>query len=203
MKKQGQINRGSILGEEIYKLAKRADVDYILEIGTWNGLGSTKCIIDGIIDSSTPKRGISIDCNLKRSKDALTNLIPIPKNFIIKQGTIVNCAELEPLLDKLHSPKFKRWLKEDLHEIKSAPNVFDDLPAIIDLCVLDSGEFSGVLEFSKLWKRCRYIVLDDTNTLKFSQSRKFIIAHSGLFEIIMDETKERNGFLICKNTKYV
>lgn len=36
---QGQINRGSNLGETIYSLAKKDDVNVIVEIGTWNGAG--------------------------------------------------------------------------------------------------------------------------------------------------------------------
>jgi len=203
MKKQGQINRGSILGEAIYKLAKQEGVDYIFEIGTWNGLGSTKCIIDGIRDAKSPKKGMSIECNLSRNKEALSNLVYIPHNFTIKQGTVVNYDELEPLMNTLQSDKHKRWLSEDLQEIKNAPNVFKELPQIIDLCILDGGEFSGFLEFFRLWNRCRYIVLDDTNTLKHSRSRKFILKHPNKFEILMDVTNERNGFLICKNKKYV
>ncbi len=202
-KDQGQINRGSTLGEEIYKLAKRDDVDYVFEIGTWNGLGSTKCIIDGIRDARTLKKGMSIDCNLKRSKEALGNLVHIPRGFLIKQGTVVETDELAPLLNKLKSTSHKKWLEEDLKWIESSSNVFDELPMVIDLCVMDGGEFSGTLEFFKLWKRCRYMVLDDTITLKHSQSRKFIINHPELFEIVMDNTRERNGFMICKNKNYV
>ena len=203
MKNTGQINRGSVLGEKICKLSKQEGVDYILEIGTWNGLGSTKCIIDGIKESDSVKKGMSIDCNLKRCEEALGNLVPIPKGFVIKQGTIVDSVELEPLLKQLTCPKFIKWLQEDLKNIRTSANVFDELPMVIDLCIIDGGEFSGALEFAKLWKRCRYIILDDTNTFKHSQSRKYILQHPDVFNIIIDERKERNGFLICKNKKYV
>jgi len=37
MKNQGQINRGTVLGEKIYELSKQQDVSYILDIGTWTG----------------------------------------------------------------------------------------------------------------------------------------------------------------------
>ena len=46
MKKQGQIMRGTVFGEMIYEIAKSSS--YIVDIGTWFGMGTTKCIIDGI-----------------------------------------------------------------------------------------------------------------------------------------------------------
>jgi len=47
----GQITRGTPLGDWIYDLVKREDIINIVDIGTWNGLGSTKCIQDAIVDS--------------------------------------------------------------------------------------------------------------------------------------------------------
>lgn len=41
-KMSGQINRGSQLGELIFNLVKNKDYKKFLEIGTWNGQGSTK-----------------------------------------------------------------------------------------------------------------------------------------------------------------
>lgn len=53
---QGQILNNDLLGQIIYNLTKREDINNIFEIGTWYGLGSTKCVIDGIIDSKTKKK---------------------------------------------------------------------------------------------------------------------------------------------------
>ena len=52
LEKLGQINRGSLLGEHIFNLAKDPKIKNIIEIGTWNGLGTTKCIYDAIISSN-------------------------------------------------------------------------------------------------------------------------------------------------------
>jgi len=203
MKNQGQINRGTVLGEKIYELSKQQDVSYILDIGTWKGLGSTKCIVDGIENNNYFKRGLSIDCNLKRIHQALINLRTLPNNFEVKHGTIINTSELRPLLRKVRNNKFIMWFKNDLKRIKGAPNIFNELPSKIDLCIIDGGMFSGILEFNKLWGKCKYIVLDDTNTMKHSQTKKFILENLDKFEIILDVTDDRNGYLVCKNKEYV
>lgn len=43
------------MGEQIFELAKLEDVKIIFEVGTWNGLGSTKCIYDAIISTNKKK----------------------------------------------------------------------------------------------------------------------------------------------------
>ena len=40
----GQINRGTELGEMIYNLAQDTQYKNYVEIGTWNGEGSTQCL---------------------------------------------------------------------------------------------------------------------------------------------------------------
>ena len=46
----GQITRTSTLGNSIYELSKNEDIKNIVEIGTWSGCGSTKCVIDGLLE---------------------------------------------------------------------------------------------------------------------------------------------------------
>jgi predicted O-methyltransferase YrrM len=46
----GQINMNSVFGNEIYKLCKRDNIRNIFEVGTWNGEGSTICVMNAIIE---------------------------------------------------------------------------------------------------------------------------------------------------------
>ena len=198
--KLGQINRGSLLGEKIYNLSAQKDIRTIVEIGTWNGMGSTCCIRDGV--AGTTKNVYSLECNKVRCEEAKVNLGFLPPNIKIIHGTIVDAKELEPLMEGL-SEGLQVWLREDLGWIRNTPNVLKDLPTKIDLCIIDGGEFSGSIEFFKLWEQSKIIILDDTNALKHEKTKKFILDNSDIFEIIDDNTIERNGFLICKNKNYV
>lgn len=46
----GQINLGSTLGDILRQLASNKGYTTALEIGTWNGLGSTLCLLQGAAD---------------------------------------------------------------------------------------------------------------------------------------------------------
>jgi hypothetical protein len=199
---KGQIIRGSKLGEHIYNIARRSDVLTIVDIGTWLGLGSTKCIYDAVIGKPN-KYVISLECNRLRHQEAKINLGFLPTNFRLIHGTIIDYIELAPLMNELKDKTLKTWLKDDLDWLTTAPNVFNLLPDKIDLCVIDGGEFSGNREFNKLWKKCKFIVLDDTNAIKHKDTKKFILSKPNTFKIIEDNITERNGFLICENLGYV
>lgn len=197
--KTGQINRGSKLGEHIYELSKRNDVKFILDIGTWNGLGSTKCILDAVKKSNIIKYVWSLECNKIKHEEAKINLGLIPPTFKLIHGSLINYKELENI-KKTHElfgdePK---WIEEDIAWIRNTP-LFEEIPENIDLCIIDGGEFSGNIEFFKLKDRCKYIVLDDTRSRKNKESRQYIVDHPEDFEMIDDNINDRNGYLICKN----
>ena len=197
---KGQICRGSNLGEKIYDFSKRKDVHVIVEIGTWFGLGSTKCILDGVL----AKKGIgtvvySLECNENRHYHAGVNLGKLPENFHLVHGTIVSTKGLWRIMKTLKQAIHRQWLAEDIEAVETAPNVFDKLPEKIDLCIMDGGEFSGYIEFIKLSVRSRFIVLDDTNVNKHKKSKEFVLNNPDKFVVIEDNIKERNGFLICEN----
>ena len=199
----GQINRGSLLGEHIFRLSKNPEIKVIVEIGTWNGMGSTKCIYDGIIQGLKKEHLVlSIECNLTRHKEALTNLISL-RNFNLIHGTIVSIDEMEAIKGKFNlTTTSQPWWAEDVTQIKSAPYILDQIPEKIDLLILDGGEFTSHLEFEKLWNRTRFIVLDDTDntkSVKSYESREFILSHPDNFKIIEDNLQDRNGFLVCEN----
>jgi len=195
---QGQINRGSKLEEYIFELTKKPEVKTIVDIGTWNGMGSTKCVLDGVLSSKISKEVISLECNKMRYEEAKTNLGFLPPNFKLIHGTLINADELYPILEKLENETYKKWIQEDINWIKVIPNVFHLMPEKIDLLIVDGGEFSGEIEFFKLYERCKYIVLDDTTTNKNKKSREFILANPDKFSIIEDDLINRNGFLVTK-----
>ena len=59
----GQINLNNKLGEYIYKYASNDELINFLEIGTWNGLGSTKCFIEGFKNRKSQFKFYSLECN--------------------------------------------------------------------------------------------------------------------------------------------
>lgn len=192
----GQINRGTLLGDKIYGMCRQSNVNTIVDIGTWNGMGTTKCIYDAVI--GTRKEVYSLECNKLRHEEAKINLGFLPPNFKLIHGTIVDADELEPIMETLENDTLKGWLKDDLNWLRSTPNVLDKLPPKIDVCVIDGGEFSGDIEFFKLYNRCHYIILDDTNAIKHKKTKQFILSNPDKFKVLDDNAVHRNGYLICE-----
>ena len=58
-----------------------------------------------------------------------------------------------------------------LEHLKNSKNVIEELPQIIDLLVLDGGEYTTYPEYKKLKDRSNIIALDDTAILKCGMAR--------------------------------
>lgn len=209
----GEKTRNTFLGKKLYEIVQNYDISTILDIGTSDGLGTTISITDGLWDCKKINFSLySIECRKDRIEQAKRNLNNIP-NLFLMHGTIVSHYELEPLLYNFHWGYFEKdkwiagseeeeklalsWLKEDIKYLKETPNILHLIPEKIDLLVIDGGEFSGFLEFQKLWKRSKYIFMDDINSYKNMFSRKYILEKPDIFKILFDSTE--NNCLGCVN----
>jgi hypothetical protein len=205
----GQVNRGSSLGEIIYNLCLQDDIRNIVEIGTWNGMGSTKCIYDAMSEKKGEYLVYSLECNQEFYNICLENYKLLPKlnNFNLILGSIIEPEEnLDPMFnyDDKFFTKYSRhvqstWFKEDMENCKKVSNVLSIIPDKIDLVILDGGEFSGLSEFKKLKDISTYFILDDTNTIKNNEVAN-LMRNSSNYQILFD-SNERNGYLVSKRIK--
>ena len=192
----GQINRNSKLGETLYELSKQSDVNTIVEIGTWNGAGSTRCIIDGIKDSEVKKTFITLESNKEQYELSLQNLESFKEFVIPLYGRIIDVYDLTWLKSVTLGPEQQQWLWEDVEGYKECPNVLDKIPQQIDLLLLDGGEFSTVPEFIKLKSKYKYLVLDDITALKCKEINNQLSNRKD--HVLVKTDSERNGFSVFK-----
>ena len=75
----------------------------------------------------------------------------------------------------------------------------DDLPEVFDVILLDGGEFTTYFEFQLIKNRAKYLLLDDINVAKCTKIVEEIKSDSKKWEIIEENKRTRNGYLICKN----
>lgn len=199
MGNKGQIQLSSTLGEWIFNLAKSPEVQSIVEVGTWWGLGSTYCIKKGLEARENPIReGYSIECVRERYVEACRNLEPMPESFFLLWGSVISYEELKGLEHKL-SRKHKEWFEQDLKHIKKAPFIGNPMEGqVVDLCILDGGSFSGLFDFFRIGVNSKYLILDDTITFKHSKTRLYILSHNN-WEVLVDDLQDRNGYMICRN----
>lgn len=206
----GQVNRGSSLGEIIYNLCLQDDIRNIVEIGTWNGMGSTKCIYDAMSEKKGEYLVYSLECNQEFYNICLENYkhLPVLNNFNLILGSIIEPEEnLDPMFnydEKLFFQYSRQiqsdWFKEDVKNCKNVKNVIGILPEKIDLLILDGGEFSSLSEFNKLKDRSTYFILDDTIIIKNYEVAN-IMRSDSQFEILHDVVNDRNGYLVAKKVR--
>jgi len=193
----GQINLDSEFGKQLYTLAKQPDIKTIVEIGTWNGCGSTKCIASGLIESKETKTFISLETNNDMFIQAQQNLTDAEKTVTtLIRGRITEFYDLVWLKDFTLGPEQQRWLWEDIAWYKDCPFVLDQIPEQIDLLLLDGGEFTTVPEFKALKNRYKLVALDDTRALKTKSIHEYLLQKTD-HELIASGD-ERNGFSIFR-----
>jgi len=199
---QGQINfEDNKLGQRIVDLVKLKEISTIVEIGTWNGLGTTRCVLHGLKQSNKADYlFISVECNKTMYIEALkNNANNICDNIIFKLGRLVEAQEIDSWFDiSTLSQEQQSWLAQDKIWLNEVPCILNDLPDKIDLLILDGGEFSTYLEWRLLKDRVKYVALDDTMVLKCSRIRNEVLNDKN-FEIIEDDPSgSRYGMMIFK-----
>lgn len=201
----GQIELGTEYGNFLYNFCKnQSEILTVVEIGTWRGMGSTKCFIQGLMDSK--KEGVSfysleinremydVACQCWEGK--------LPSWAKLIHGSIVGVDEMEvEKLKSIDSEKIK-WFEEDKRCISSCPNVLDQLPESIDLLFLDGGGFTTEREFEKLKDRSMLIAVDDSLCpLKGKKIREIAMQSPDQYEIIIDAPNLRGGMILFANKK--
>lgn len=142
----------------------------------------------------------SLECNTDKYNFA-KKLYENIENVHILNEVILNempsdIYEIFPIL--LTNKTFKSWNDVDFENMKNK-NLFlnrDDIPDFYDVILLDGGEFTSYYEYNKLKDKCKYLLLDDTNTNKCVKIVEEIKS-SNNWKILF-ESNERNGVLVCE-----
>lgn len=187
---QGQINLGSSCGDTIKDICEREDVATIVEIGTWNGEGTTQCVLAGMKARDSVEFW-SLECD-KGFFDAAKKVVPEAENVYLLHGSIVEIADLDR--SSLRDEE-KLWLSNDERNMEGVPIVLNQLPESIDFLILDGGEFASRKEFLLLRDKCKIIFLDDTGVRK-NKLNKVDLDNDEDFKVVIDEPSDRNGWAL-------
>ena len=183
----GQIDDKTSGGKLIYEFIQKFDIQNVLEIGTWNGLGSTLVIHNALASKGLKFSFMSIETDKIAYNYAKKNLKSLPVN--LKLGRIIDLHDLpDPsLIDfRKHNlnPENIEWFYQDLRRYKKTKNIYSYLKAQYDFIFFDGGEFSTFAEFKLLYSRTRYFGLDDIQTYKQYDVLNFIKKNKNKFELI-------------------
>lgn len=199
----GQINLDSSLGRLLANLAKTHNS--IVEIGTWNGQGSTQCILSTLL--TRPDQSwhfTSLECNETMFQQAMQfwhNKITVEQQQQVEflLGTILNLQDL-PSLDILEKQQgfVQEWYEQDIAWLKQTVNHLDKLPATVDLLILDGGEYTTYSEWQLLKSRVTTVVLDDTKTCKCRDIYQELHQDQDWL-VVADHPNDRNGWAVFRH----
>lgn len=209
----GQINLGSKLGDKIFELASNPAYTSFVEIGTWNGEGSTKCFIDGLKSRDDDEwEFYSLESDRAFFDSATKYYGEFPEKYKEKINLIHGTILEDPVasmkdsgfdLDSLkeqqeYKPQYETFLANDLIAYQECPCVMSCIPEHIDVVLLDGGEFTTYAEFLALVDRTKVFILDDSNMLK-TKKAKGVLAESSQWTLLLGGS-DRNGFCIFEKS---
>lgn len=188
----GQINLNCEFGQKIKNISSKCS--NIVEIGTWNGCGSTTCVLNGMNKNTN---FISIELIEEMYELAKANLRDKPVKLL--HGTVINYEDLKwfnikehkKTCSKLELDHFNLYYEKEVTAIKNSKNVLNELPSIIDFLILDGGEYSTYPEWKVLEKRTNIVALDDTKLLKTKKIKEELQSNPDW--VTYWESEERNG----------
>ncbi len=202
----GQIERNTAAGNLIYRWAHDPSNTVFVDIGSWNGKGTTQCIMDALIKRFDDCVCYSLETNREFhliAKEYWDSRLQgynsmISSRLQLMHGRIIEPEEvpsLEEVMKSKHSHnQWPRFYKEFFDAVDDGcPNVMNTLPESIDVLILDGGEFTTYAEYQKLKDRSRIIFCDDSSKYKCEKIRAELLEDKN-FKVIVDEPTDRNGF---------
>ena len=197
---RGQINIESDFGRVIYELAKKEENSVFVDIGTWNGLGSTKCFIEAMLFNKKSTL-LSIENNIEKfefAKNKWTNFIQNNNlNVRFINGSLIKNENVDNWIisnDINLSEEQKYWITIDK---SNTQNIIEIDTEKIDILLIDGSEFTGYLEMMMLKDISNYILLDDVNSLKNKMSRDYLMQCDD-FQLVFEDLNSRGGYSVFK-----
>jgi hypothetical protein len=158
----GEIKVNSSFGEWIAKYAADTKYSRYLEIGTWDGRGSTCCFYEGFKTRTDSFTLQSYEVIKERAESAKNTWSFYPQIQVI-HGRLLKDNECPLYTDilKVHPQVNVEWHNKDVHHFWKCSYLEANDPEVI---LLDGGEYFTYFEFKKLIKttKASVYIMDDT-----------------------------------------
>lgn len=192
----GQIQLSQTFGQWISKYAADPRFTRYLEIGTWNGRGSTYCLHDGFRKRSDAPVLQSYEIHKERCAEAATLWASVPSIRVLYGRVLPNaqCPTYREVSQRFPNAN-PTWHREDVENFWASPYLPPEDPEVV---LFDGAEYLTWYEFDRVFKdmaSVRVFLLDDTKTDKTPAIAAYLSAHPDWIQTAGSET-ERNGWAI-------
>ena len=195
----GQITLETAFGKELRALAANPKYKVFVEVGTWDGQGSTKCLCDALCEREDGAGLYTFEANRDWWRVAssywqdreVTPLRVIYGRLAERMMTDKEVLE-HPLYEKVKE-HYALHFTQDERDFKAAPLV---RMRKCDVAILDGGEFCGMADWEAVAPLApRVVCLDDTKVMKNSDVLARLLKEGWL---LVWQSDERNGAAILE-----
>lgn len=198
----GQIQLTGAFGQWIAKYAADSRFHRYVEIGTWNGRGSTCCFYAGFRKRSDAVSLQSYEVSKDRATEARGVWTRYPAIRVIHGRMLLDseCPTLEEVC-AVHPEINPEWHAEDIGHFWSCKYVPMNDPQVI---LLDGAEYLTWFEFKKMivTTTASVYLLDDTRTAKCPKILAWFAEHPEWVRVAGDDA-DRNGWAIYERKPHV
>jgi hypothetical protein len=190
----GQIQLTQPFGQWIAKYAADTRFYRYLEVGTWNGRGSTCCFYHGFCERNDTPVLQSYEIFTQRVREASAVWEGVP-SIHITHGRVLEDHECPTydVVQRIHPIINPEWHAEDVRNFWSCPYVAPNDPEVV---LLDGAEYLTYFEFEKFrhMDSIRVFMLDDIDSAKNPHAHK-VLSESPEWNLVASGT-DRNGWSV-------
>lgn len=195
----GQIHLGSEMGRLLYYLMSNEKGPQLwLEVGSWNGKGTTTCILEGIKqrENKNGVRFVSYEANKILYEIAKQNTEPFHFSDAVFQLVYGKLPNTLPFPSHENIPEkemhYKLYFEEEKYIYEHAPVVVP--PFAPEAVILDGGEYIGYQDWEAIPKQnLKHIFLDDISIYK-NRGVHQLLKHLSDWECVIEKLNDRNGW---------
>lgn len=209
----GEINLDEEFGKTIYHTVIEYNLKRNLEIGSWDGEGSTHCFASAMNQLSTVDK--ELIC-IEIVKDKADKLIDLYKNYkwvkclnkssicydemLIKSFDVIWHSPYNKIPGRYSKDMVQQWYDRDIASIKQSSD-YADISKIgeFDSVLIDGSEFTGYSEYMLIKDKCKVLFLDDVHhAYKCNQIYNELLNNND-WVLLKENPSTRNGYAVFLN----
>jgi predicted O-methyltransferase YrrM len=202
-----EITQGDAFGQAITAVVRTAGFRSVLEIGSFDGLGSTQVFIAALSDARSP-RMVCLETDEARFNALTANVAAVPWVVPVRQPSISldSFTPAEFAGDVWLSPHnhlrypceaVRGWWDSTLAYYHEGREGFlETTSESFDVVLVDGDEFSGYDDYRLAKDRCRCLMLDDVHHAYKCARAHYELKHSPEWRLVWESSLVRNGAAI-------
>lgn len=202
-----EVTRKDAFGSAMRKTVLDFKINHVLEIGAFDGDGSTIVLAEALARKKTPVSLVSLEYSPERFRNLSANAAPFPFVKPINASSIgknsLTAWDFESDVwdtpyNALKYPKeqVREWHRQDVALMKGIESGYlDSVPAAgpWDAVLIDGGEFTGYDEFRLVCDRTKCLFLDDAfSAYKTNRVRQELMGSMD-WQLVWEGPQVRNG----------